>query len=80
MDGSTAAVKPKAKLKGNKKEEKDKNPKGKVGKGKGEYSNCLYMFICQFSGMIAPWNFKYFIVILIFCHKMIKKALDIHEQ
>ncbi len=46
MDGSTAAVKPKAKLKGNKKEEKDKNPKGKVGKGKGEYSNCLYMFIC----------------------------------
>ena len=37
MNDSTAAVKPKAKLKGNKKEEKDKNPKGKVAKGKGWY-------------------------------------------
>ena len=39
MDGSTAAVKPKAKLKGNKREEKEKNPKGKIGKGKGGYRN-----------------------------------------
>jgi hypothetical protein len=34
MEGSTAAVKPEEKLKGNKKEEKYMNPKGKVGKGK----------------------------------------------
>jgi hypothetical protein len=50
-DTTTAAFKQKTKLKGNKKEEKDKNLKGKVGKGRGRYSNCINIVF-----MLVFWN------------------------
>lgn len=45
MESNSAPGKPKAKLKGNKKEEKDKNSKGKATKGKGRFSYVFRVFL-----------------------------------